>query len=552
MLRLVGSALASALLLLATSHSALFCGAAPTPATWSVNVATGFTTADYSNLLSPINNAQDANWLVEPPRTRTQQPARLTYPGSNNWPGPAWVANGPLSAWVSVSANDQTLGYGGPYPFTRSFQVPSAVVASSVVFNGAVSCDNLCNLLLNGVRISPLWNDAYASLIPITVNLGSSIRPGQLNTLVMNLTDFGSQNAMRVEGTISGTLANYWSMDVASGFTTPQFTSALSTTNGDKDAHWMAKRPQWTSPQPAEICTPSGGNWPFAFGVSPWLANGPKSAWIAIGCSSYTQGSGGPYDFLYTFTMPAGTDPYSVSFVGGFTCDDVCNLLINGQPVGPSYYEPYAALRYFSFDWSAGWNMNGLNTIAINLTDNSASNGVRIEGTVQARLRASSSSSTAAVRPRACPYWAVGRYYPQCQCPEEGVFPRCECPAPYRGTVPYDCYALYPDPDEPYQPGTSTGAAGGSSSGLSTTAIVFIVLAVVAVAAVSGYLYYRHTKNAASGAAAVQENWHDKATLLPGQTSTASHGQPAQSGLDYYTQAPANGQVSGRPGVELH
>ena len=171
---------------------------------------------------------------------------------------------------------------------------------------------------------------------------------------------------------------------------------------------------------------------------------------------------------------------------------------------------------------------------------------------MQGRLRASSSSSTAAVRPRACPYWAVGRYYPQCQCPDEGVFPRCACPAPYRGTVPYDCYALYPDPDEPYQPAASTGAAGGSSSGLSTTAIVVIVLAVAAVVAVGGYLYYRHTKNAASGAAAAQDNWHDKATLLPGQTSTASHGQPAQGGLDYYTQAPANGQASGRPGVELH
>lgn len=255
--RSVSSTITLLLLLLLSCHYDL-CGGA---ATWSVNVASGFTSADYSTLLSNINNAQDANWLVQPPATSSPQPARITTPAGNNWPGSAWVDNGPLSDWVSVSANDKRLGAGGPYNFTRSFTVPSAVTASSVVFNGALSCDNDCNVLLNGVRITPYYTSTYAALVPLSINLGSTIRPGQLNVLRINFTDYGSENGMRIQGTISGTLANHWSVNVASGWTTADYSGTVSTINAAKDVHWTVRRPGWSQAQAAEICTPGGGNW---------------------------------------------------------------------------------------------------------------------------------------------------------------------------------------------------------------------------------------------------------------------------------------------------
>ena len=549
------------LLLLLSSHHVEVCSGA---ATWSVNVASGFTSSDYSSLLSNINNAQDANWLVDPPRTSTSQPARITAPGGGNWPGAAWLDNGPLSDWISVSANDYHLGAGGPYNFTRSFTVPSSVVASSVVFNGAMTCDNDCNLLFNGARISPLYNGVFTSLLPLTINLGSTVRVGQVNVLRINLTDYGGQNAVRIQGTISGTLANYWSVNVATGWTTSDYSGAVSTTNAAKDAHWMVKRPSWTQGQAAEICTPGGGNWP----VGAWVPNGPQSDWIAVGCNSYTQGSGGPYDFLYTFTLPSNYDPYSVTFVGSLTCDDDCNVLINGNVVGPHYLTAYKALHYFSYDWSAGWIVGGVNTITINLTDTGAYNGVRMEGTIQARERPSSSTgrSLSSSVARRCPYWASGNYYPRCYCPGEGVFPYCDCPAPYKGEIPYDCYALYPDPDDPNPPSASTGVASDSSSGPSAAVIAMIVVAIALVAAIAAYLYWRNFRRP-SADTAPHDNWHDKTNLLPSQTDTshlaaptysASHTQPPHGGLDYYMAGTATGQPSHvqsggqRSGVELH
>ena len=556
----------TAVILLLSTRFTRFCSGA---ATWSVNVASGFTSSDYSTLLSTINNAQDANWVVEPPGSSSPQPARITWPGGGNWPGAAWVDNGPLSTWVSVSANDYHLGAGGPYNFTRSFIVPSAVVASSVVFTGAVTCDNTCNLMLNGARISPSWTDVYGALIPLTINLGTTIRPGQLNVLRINLTDFGGQNAVRIQGTISGTLSNYWSVNVATGWTTSDYSGALSTTNAAKDAHWQVKKSNWNQAQAAEICTPGGGNWPYP--IDPWVPNGPSSDWIAVGCSSWSQGSGGPYDFIYTFTLPEWLERYSVTFQGAITCDDDCGVLVNGNLVGPHYKQAYTALRYFSYDYSAGWIVGGTNTITINLTDTGSYNGVRMEGTIQARMRTSSSSSTGrfvtSSSAKRCPYWAGGTYYPRCYCPGEGSFPYCDCPAPYKGEVPYDCYGAYPDPDDPTTWQTSTGgAASSSSSGLSTAVIVIIVMAVGLVVAIGGYLYWKHFRPASAANANQHDNWHDKTNLLPNQPTSShlahlgvptsggtSHPQPAQGGIDYYMTAPSNGQPSAqRTGVELH
>jgi len=548
-----------------------FTGLCSGAATWSINVASGFTSSDYSNLLSNINNAQDANWLVEPPSTHTPQPARITTPAGGNWPGTAWLDNGPLSDWISVSANDYRLGAGGPYNFTRSFSVPSAVMASSVVFSGAISCDNDCGLLLNGVRISPYYYSTFAALVPFSINLASTIKPGQVNVLRINLTDMGSYNAVRIQGTISGTLSNHWSTNVATGWTTADYSGAVSSVNAAKDAHWSVKRPSWNQAQPAETCTPAGGNWPTP--IDPWVPNGPLSDWIAVGCNSYMQGSGGPYDFLYTFTLPANLDPYSVTFVGGITCDDDCNVLINGNVVGPHYTQAYTALRFFTYDYSAGWVVGGTNTITINLTDTGSYNGVRMEGTIQARMRSSSSSSTGrsltSSSAKRCPYWAGGSYYPRCYCPAEGSFPYCDCPAPYKGEVPYDCYALYPDPNDPNpQPASTGGDASGGSSGLSPAVIAIIVMAIGVVIAIAGYLYWKHFRQPSTNPNHGSDNWHDKANLLShpsnnhqhgGQVAAVSHTQPSQGGIDYYMSAPVTGQPSHvqpgggqRTGVELH
>ena len=558
------SSAAILLLLVLSSHTVHLCSGA---ATWSVNVATGFTSVDYSVPLSTVNNAQDANWMVEPPGSSAPQPARVTWPGGGNWPGTAWLDNGPLSAWISVSANDYHLGAGGPYNFTRSFNVPSAVTASSVVFNGAISCDNDCNVLFNGVRVGPYYTSTFDYLRPLTLQLGSMIKVGQVNVLRINLTDYGTNNAVRIQGTITGTLANYWSVNVATGWTSSDYSGALSTTNAAKDAHWSVMRSGWSQSQAAEICTPNGGNWPTP--IDPWVPNGPISDWIAVGCTSYTQGSGGPYDFLYTFMLPANLDPLSITFVGAITCDDDCNVLVNNNVIGPHYTQAYTALRYFNYDYSAGWIVGGMNTITLNLTDTGSYNGVRLEGSIQARVRSSSSSTgrfMTSSSSRRCPYWASGTYYPRCFCPYEGTFPYCECPAPYKGDIPYDCYNLFPDPNNPDSwPVSSTGTATGSSSGLSTTVIVIIIVAVVLIAAVGGYLYWKHFRQPSAAVAGGQDNWHDKANLLPGQTNSNLHnhlGVPAsatsqpqtqQGGLDYYMTAPGNGQPGGqRGGVELH
>ena len=97
------------------------------------------------------------------------------------------------------------------------------------------------------------------------------------------------------------------------------------------------------------------------------------------------------------------------------------------------------------------------------------------------------SSSTAAVKPKLCPYWAMGRYQPQCECPDEatGEYPDCMCPARYGrdAYVPYDCMDLFPDPDDPDAPTGGNGAAAAASSGggLSTATIVAIASVVTVV-----------------------------------------------------------------------
>jgi len=217
--------------------------------------------------------------------------------------------------------------------------------------------------------------------------------------------------------------------------------------------------------------------------------------------------------------------------------------------------------------------VGGVNTITINLTDTGSYNGVRMEGTIQARTRASSSSSTGRLltssAPRRCPYWADGTYYPRCYCPLDstGIFPYCDCPAPYKGEVPYDCEQLYPDPNNPNWQPDSTGGASAGSTGLSGTAIGLIVLAVVVVAAICVYGYWKYFRQPASSSSG-GDNWHDKSNLLSQPNSdhvghlsgsmNASHTAATQSGLGYYT-GPADTVQSShvqptgqREGVELH
>lgn len=147
------------LLFLLASHCVLYCSGA---ATWSASIASGFTSVDYSTPLSTTTNAPDANWAVEPPGTSTSQPARILTTQSTNWPtSNDWLGNGPLSSWVAVSANDFRLGAGGPYNFTRTLHVPSAVIASTVMLTGSIGCDDNCNLLFNGARIGAYYRSQY-------------------------------------------------------------------------------------------------------------------------------------------------------------------------------------------------------------------------------------------------------------------------------------------------------------------------------------------------------------------------------------------------------
>ena len=486
---------------------------------WSVNIATGFTSFDYSGLPSTVTNASDAHWYVRPAGSLDWQRARVCTPGGGNWPFGQWLPNSAQSAWIAVSGSNYSLG-AGSYYFVTVFNASGNLIPNTAMLTGSIGCDNECSLLLNGVTISRRYVNQYGFLAAFKINVSGILQPGS-NYLALNFTDEGLYNGVRLEGSVSATPLGYWSINVATGYTTRDYSGSLSTVNNAPDANWMVTPPGSTVPQPARQCIAGYPNFP----VGAWVPNGPASNWVAVSGVDYSLGYGGPYNFSTTFILPADTDLSSLSFSGSLTCDNYCNLMLNDQPLGPHYISPFATLVPFAYNGSANWILGGLNVLSFNFTDAGTYNGIRIEASIEGKSlssspfssssSSSSSSSAAIVRsssvatsspsplPTSVPSWWMWTSSSSLSSSSSTRASQSSSSLPSASAAPLSS--------------TAGGAAGDSGGGVSGGVIATAVLIpLVLIAGIVAFAYYRwHTRQPqAEPLPPEQLRSHGKAGLL--------------------------------------
>ncbi|MCJ1296781.1 hypothetical protein MMC34_008348 [Xylographa carneopallida] len=171
----------------------------------TVNIATGFTTADYSQPLSTSDGALDGSWRVD-----GEAAVVLTDNGIDF--NPAWEPNGPTSDWVGLPASAAGGTTADSYNFTRTFSLPASVDTSTLTFAGRIICDKRCTLYLNGVELIHVYESAgpYGSYSLSGYSFQanqSQLLLGGVNTLLVVLStvnqtaDYALQyNGVRVEG----------------------------------------------------------------------------------------------------------------------------------------------------------------------------------------------------------------------------------------------------------------------------------------------------------------------------------------------------------------
>jgi uncharacterized delta-60 repeat protein len=157
----------------------------------------------------------DPNWTVN------GKPAQLLTPSAANWYG-GWLANGPNSNWIGVTASNPSNGP-APYTFQVQFNL-SSFNFSTVSLSGQWSVDDAGALKVNGHQIASLSGGNWGRLNPFALAAGSGYLNQGLNTLEITMTQTDNYlEGVRLEGVIvdNGSLPiiNYPTFIDLSGFT---------------------------------------------------------------------------------------------------------------------------------------------------------------------------------------------------------------------------------------------------------------------------------------------------------------------------------------------
>ena len=173
----------------------------------TINLATGFTTADYSSALSTTDGALDANWRIE-----GQAAPVLTTNGVDF--NPVWQPNGPTSDWVGLPTTADGVT-AESYNFTRTFALPATLDVTTLTFTGQIVCDKSCVLYLNDQLLATGYEQAGYGSYQLEYSIfnapTSYLVLGGVNTLTIVLStvnttgdDAGVQyNGVRLEGYVN-------------------------------------------------------------------------------------------------------------------------------------------------------------------------------------------------------------------------------------------------------------------------------------------------------------------------------------------------------------
>jgi hypothetical protein len=160
---------------------------------------------DNSNALLPDGATDPHYTLITSADPSFPGPAAMVV-NSSGYPIPPWIADGPNSKWIALSANENLANTSGLYIYQTTFNL-SGLNPSSAVITGQWTTDNNgANILINGISTgftTPLV--AFSSgFFPFTINSGFVAGLNTLDFEVVNAPGtIPNPTGLRVE--LSGT-----------------------------------------------------------------------------------------------------------------------------------------------------------------------------------------------------------------------------------------------------------------------------------------------------------------------------------------------------------